>query len=66
MAFYTVDRTEGDYIILELPDGSSVSMPKALCPYAKEGDVVSVDIIKEKRDLNMQKAKAKMDSIFKE
>ncbi len=65
MAFYTVDRTEGDYIVLELPDGSSVTVPKILCPDAKEGDVVCVDIIKEKTDLNMQKAKAKMDSIFK-
>ncbi|HHW30344.1 MAG TPA: DUF3006 domain-containing protein [Clostridiaceae bacterium] len=41
----TIDRFEGDYVIVELPDKTTVNMPKQLVPMnAKEGDVIKIEI----------------------
>lgn len=38
-----IDRFEGDYAVVELPDMKYVNMPKELLPKnAKEGDVIAI------------------------
>lgn len=44
MMFYTIDRFEGDYAVLEDDDENRVNVKKALLPeMAKEGDVLDFD-----------------------
>lgn len=41
-----LDRFEGDYAIVELPDRTMIDMPKRLLPKeAKEGDVIEIKIL---------------------
>jgi hypothetical protein len=39
-----VDRFEGDYAVVELPDQTMADLPKRLIPGAKEGDVIEIHI----------------------
>ncbi len=39
-----IDRFEGDFAVVELPDKSFADMPKALIEGGKEGDVVDITI----------------------
>jgi hypothetical protein len=40
-----IDRFEGDYAIVELPEKTMVNMPKKLIPQgAREGNVISIQI----------------------
>lgn len=44
MMFYTIDRFEGDYAVLEDDDENRVNVKKALLPeMAKESDVLDFD-----------------------
>lgn len=56
----TVDRLEGNYLILELPDKSTISVPKELFPGAKEGMVYSISPDKEEEE----KRKEKVSTLF--
>ena len=42
----TVDRIEEDYIVAEMPDLTTVNIPRALAPDAKEGDVIRLSLYK--------------------
>lgn len=43
-----IDRFEGDFAVVELPDKTMVNMLKILLPSeAKEGDVISITVDKE-------------------
>jgi len=35
----TIDRIEGDFAVVEIPDMTTIDVPLALFPGAKEGDV---------------------------
>jgi hypothetical protein len=39
-----IDRFEGEYAVVELPDRSMVNIPVAVLDGAKEGDVVEIRI----------------------
>lgn len=39
-----IDRFEGQYAVVELPDRTMVNIPKILLSDAKEGDVISIAI----------------------
>jgi hypothetical protein len=58
-----LDRFEGDYAIVELPDRTMVNMPKILLPKeAKEGDVVEIRILTEEtKEINEQVNKLAKD-----
>ena len=45
-----VERFEGEYAIVELPDGSLVSVPKVIFEDAKEGDVVEIIVNQQVTD----------------
>ena len=41
-----IDRFEGDFAVIELPDRTIVNVPRILLPDASEGDVVSIHVNK--------------------
>ncbi len=52
-----IDRFEGAYAIVELPDKTMANIPKTLLPDAKEGDVINITVDKnatEKRRKDIQ------------
>ena len=59
-----VDRTEGEYIIAELPDGTFAELPVVFAPGAKDGDVISIEIDREETGRRSEKIKSRMDRLF--
>jgi hypothetical protein len=57
-----IDRFEGDYAIVELPNETFIDVPKVLFPDAKEGDVIDVSVDKE----DTERRKAKIQDLMKE
>lgn len=54
-----IDRFEGEFAVVELPDRKMVNMPKVLLPkQAREGDVIDIKI-------NIEETKKQNDSIRK-
>lgn len=43
-----VDRFEGNFAVVELPDKTMINVDRRLLPGAKEGDVVEIKILQEK------------------
>lgn len=42
---YTVDRVEGDYVVLEALDGATLDLPRSLAPAeAAAGDIIVVEL----------------------
>ena len=40
----TVDKIEEGFLEVVLPDGECVNISRKLCPEAKEGDVIVIDV----------------------
>ena len=62
-----IDRFEGDFAIIELPNGQMIDCPKELLPdNVKEGNILSIivdeDVTKEK----LQKNTERMNRLFKD
>lgn len=61
----TIDRFEGNYVIVELPNRSTVDMPKQLVPEdAKEGDILNIDIDKNETVKRKERIKKLMDDLW--
>ena len=60
----TVDRIEGEYLVVELENGSIVDIPKELVPDAKEGDIIDIYINKEETENRKEEVKKLMDDLF--
>ena len=43
----TIDRIEGNYLIVELENGKIINLPKELIPNAKENDIYSINLNKD-------------------
>ena len=60
-----IDRFEGDYAIVELPDMTMVDMPISLVPKgAREGDVLVISIDAEETAKRKEKIKKLMDDLW--
>lgn len=60
-----IDRFEGDYAVVELPDMSTVDMSKQLLPNeAKEGDVLSITIDIDEIKNRKEKIENLMDELW--
>ncbi len=60
-----IDRFEGDYAVVELPDMSTVDMPIQLVPEgAKEGDVLIIEIDIEETKKREEQIKKLMDDLW--
>lgn len=54
-----IDRFEGNWAVLELPDGTTFSFPRHLLPSeVKEGDVLKLDISIDKEETEKRRKQA--------
>jgi hypothetical protein len=56
-----IDRFEGEYAIVELPDQTFIDVPRVLFGNAKEGDVINIII--DSGETNIRKKR--VDDLFK-
>ena len=60
-----IDRFEGDYVIVELPDLTFAQLPRCVTPGdAQEGDVLSICVDAEETERRQQELKQKMKNIW--
>lgn len=60
-----IDRFEGDYAVVELPDMSMVDMPKQLVPEgAQEGDILSIEIDLDETKNRKERIRKLMDDLW--
>ena len=59
-----VDHIEDDYLVVELEDLSTIDVPRALIPNAKEGDVVDIKINEEATNERRKEVHKLMDELF--
>jgi hypothetical protein len=62
---FIIDRFEGEFAVVELPDRTMVNIPKILVPGAKEGDVLNITIDSEATDDRKNKIMKLMDEVWK-
>lgn len=59
-----VDRFEGGFAVVELPDRTMIPVDKRLLPDAKEGDVVEIKINPEKTEERRNKIKKLAEDLW--
>lgn len=60
-----IDRFEGNFAVVELPNKKMINMPKTLVPEkAKEGDVLSIEINRDETEKRGKEIKNLMDDLF--
>lgn len=59
-----VDHIEDDYLVVELEDLSTIDVPRALIPNAKEGDVVDIIVNEEATNERRKEVHKLMDELF--
>ncbi len=60
-----VDRFEGEFAVVELPDKTTVNMPAVLLPAnATEGDVLEITINHEESQTRKEKIGRLMDEVW--
>lgn len=60
-----IDRFEGNFAVVELPDKSIINIPRKLFPQnAREGDVISIDIDKYETERRRKEIKKLTDDLF--
>ena len=60
-----IDRFEGDYAVVELPDLTVVDMPRSLIPEgAKEGDVLVIGIDPDETDKRKERIEKLMNDLW--
>jgi hypothetical protein len=62
----TIDRFEGEFAIIELPDMSFIDVPRILFVGAKEGDVINISIDKSETEIRENRIKGLMSELFKD
>lgn len=62
-----IDRFEGNFAIVELPDGRMIDCPKELLPdNAKEGSILSITVDENATKEKLQKNTDRMNRLFKD
>lgn len=56
----TIDRIEGNYLIVELENGKIINLPKELIPKAKENDIYTITLNKDE----MKKRKNNINNLI--
>ena len=56
----TIDRIEGNYLIVELENGKIINLPKELIPNAKENDIYTINLNKDE----MKKRKNNINNLI--
>ena len=60
-----IDRFEGDFAVLELPDKKIISAPKDLFKDFSEGDVLEITKDKDETEKKKQEAEDAFSALFK-
>ena len=60
----TIDRFEGDFAVVELPDMTFLDVPKELFPNAKEGDIFKIEKDESEKQLIEDRIKQLTDELF--
>jgi hypothetical protein len=62
----TIDRFEGDFAVIELPDKSTLNVPRVLFPDAAEGDVDVISKKERKKTRRLRRIQRKFDRLRRE
>ena len=62
----TVDRIEGDLLVVELPDQSMHNLPRLFAPDAREGDLIEIFIDHDKTAARKTEIEDRMKRLFKD
>jgi hypothetical protein len=62
----TIDRFEGEYAIIELPDMTFIDVPKVLFIGAQEGDVIDISIDNTETETRKKRIKGLMAELFRD
>ncbi len=60
-----IDRIEGDFAVVEAPDGSTYNLPKVLFKSCAEGDVFIIKKDADKTQNQKKEIENLMDELFK-
>ena len=62
-----IDRFEGDFAVIELPNGQTIDCPKALLPEnAKEGSILNISVDESATDDKLKNVTKRMNKLFKD
>ena len=62
---YTIDRFEGDWVVVELENKKYINIPRQLIPHeAKEGDIISVVVDTQETAKRREKIQDLMDNLW--
>ena len=62
-----IDRFEGDFAIVELPDGRMIDCPKCLLPdNTKEGSILNITVDETATNDKLKKVTERMNKLFKD
>lgn len=59
-----IDRFEGEFAVVELPDGNMANMPKCLLEKASEGDVVDISVDEGETEKRKKRVSSLMNDLF--
>jgi hypothetical protein len=59
-----IDRFEGDFAVVELPDLTFVNVPRLLFPDAKEHDVIDISVDKQETESRKKRIHDLMNTLF--
>jgi len=62
----TIDRFEGEFAVIELPDKTFINIPRKLFPGALESDVIDVTIDKGETEERKKRISGLMEGLFKD
>ena len=62
--YVTIDRFEGNFAIVELPDETFINVPKDLFPNAHEGDIFLIQKDIDKMSERKEKIRKLSDELF--
>ena len=62
-----IDRFEGDFAVIELPNGQMIDCPKTLLPdNAKEGSILNISVDESATNDKLKKVTERMNKLFKD
>lgn len=61
-----IDRFEGEFAVVELPNKKFAEMERSLLPGAKEGDVVEITLNRDKTEARKKEMQSLMESVWED
>lgn len=64
---FIIDRFEGNFAIIELPNGQMIDCPKTMLPdNAKEGSILNITVDEKTTKEKLQTVTERMNKLFKD